>query len=62
MPHDIPTYYGRKENLFWSECAVDEEKLDIPMVLYCSDIIYKYYYRIVFLPIKCNDEVKDIHN
>ena len=32
------------------------------MVLYCSGIMYKYYSCLGFLPIKHNQEGKDIHN
>ena len=32
------------------------------MILYCSHMVYKYYSRLGFFPIKQNDEVKDIHN
>ena len=29
-------------------CVVDEEKRALPMVLYCSGMMYKYYSRIIF--------------
>ena len=32
----------------WLECAVYEDDWYIPMVLYCSVIMYKYYLRISF--------------
>ena len=30
----------------WSTYEADEENKDIPMVLYCSGILYKYYLRL----------------
>ena len=32
-------------------CAVDEEKSSLTMVLYFSDMMYKYHSRLVFSPI-----------
>ena len=46
----------------WCACAVIEENRALPMVMYCSHIIYKYYYRLRFYPIKHNEEGKDIQN
>ena len=43
---------------FWSARADYEEKLALPMVLYFSGIIYKYYSGIGFPPIKKNEEEK----
>ena len=48
--------------LYWSACEADEEKWSLPMVLYCSDMMYTYYYRLGFYPIKNNEEGKNIHN
>ena len=36
----------------WRVCEVDEHKQALPMVLYCSQIIYKYYSCLDLLPIK----------
>ena len=36
----------------WRECAVDEENRYINMVMYCSHMMYKYYSRLGFFPIK----------
>ena len=33
-------------------CAVDKNKWDIYIVLYCTGMMYKYYSRLGFLPIK----------
>ena len=46
----------------WRSCVVDEEKRDVHMIMYCSCMVYRYYSRIGFLPIKQNGEGKDIHN
>ena len=46
----------------WSACAVDEDNCYLTMVLYWSGIILKYYLRLGFLPIKHNEEGKDIRN
>ena len=46
----------------WSTCAVDEEKYAVPVVLYCSGMMYKYYSCLGFFPIKYNEEGKYIHN
>ena len=46
----------------WNACAVDEEKLALHIVLYCSGIMYKYYSRNLFFPIKHNEEGKYIYN
>ena len=46
----------------WHECRVDEENQPLTLVLYCSHIIYKYYYHLWFIPIKYNDEWVYIHN
>ena len=45
----------------WRKCAVDEEKPAIPMVLYCSGMVYKYYSYLGFLPIKHSESGKYIH-
>ena len=47
---------------FFHECAVDEENLYLHMVIYCSHMMYKFYSRFGFSPIKHNEEGKDIHN
>ena len=46
----------------WSACAVDEEKSDLPIVMHYSGMMYKYYYRLRFFPIKHNKEGKYIRN
>ena len=46
---------------FWCAYAVDEDNQDIPMVIYCSGMMHKYYSCIGFF-IKHNEEVKDSHN
>ena len=46
----------------WRECKVDVENQYLSMVLYCSHMMYSYYYRILFTPIKLNEGVKYIHN
>ena len=46
----------------WCSCAVDEDKRALPMVIYCSDMIYNYYSCLDFPPTKNNTEGKDIHN
>ena len=46
----------------WSPCELDEEKWDLPMVLYYSGMMYKYYSCVGFSYIKQNEEVNDIHN
>ena len=43
-------------------CAVYEENQALSVVMYCSDIMYKYYSHIRFLPIKHNEEVNYIHD
>ena len=40
----------------WRACAVDEEKRNLPLVMYCLCMMYKFYYRLVFLLIKHNKE------
>ena len=40
---------------FWRAWAVNEEHKSLPMVLCCSQIMYKYYYRLGFFPIKHNE-------
>ena len=46
----------------WSACAVNEEKRDPPMVIYCSVRMYKYYSSLGLFQIKYNERVKDIQN
>ena len=46
----------------WSTYAVDEDNLAMTLVMYCSEMMYKYYSGLGFLPIKNNEEVKYIHN
>ena len=41
-----------------SACEVDEEKQDLPMVMYCLHMNYKYYDTIGFPPIKHSEEIK----
>ena len=36
----------------WTSCAVNEENEGTTTVLYCSRMMYKYYDRLDFLPIK----------
>ena len=47
---------------YWSACAVDEENQAVPMVMYCSHMMYKYYSFIGFSPIIHNGEEKTIQN
>ena len=42
----------------WRACEVDEEKRDLPMVMYCIHMKYKYYYILGFSPIKHDEEIK----
>ena len=46
----------------WCSCAVDKYKWYIPMVLYCSYIMYTYYSCLGFFPSKQNEEGKYIQN
>ena len=46
----------------WHACIVDDEKQDLPTVMYCSVMMYNYYYLLGFYPIKHNEEEKDINN
>ena len=43
-----------------SACAVDDDNWSLPVVLYCSEIMYKYYSHIGFLLIKHDEEGNDI--
>ena len=45
----------------WYTCAVDEENQALPVVIYCSSIMYKYYSHLGFLLIKQNEEGNYIH-
>ena len=45
----------------WSASTVDEENLDLPMVLYCSRMIYKYYSHLECITIIHNKEGRYIH-
>ena len=36
-------------------CEFDEDNQSLPVVIYCSDMMYKYYSSIGFLPIKHNE-------
>ena len=36
-------------------CAVDKENRYLPIVMYCSGMMYKYYAHLEFLPIKHNE-------
>ena len=47
---------------YWRACAVNEENWYLPIVLYCSHMMYQYYSRLGFFPIKHNEEGKYIHN
>ena len=40
----------------WHACAVYEEKRDLPVVLYSSGMMFKYYFCFEFFPIKHNEE------
>ena len=46
----------------WHACAVDKYNKDLPLVLYCSDMMYKYDSNLGFFTNKKQREVKDIHN
>ena len=39
----------------WRAYAVDKEKQSLPMIIYCSQTMYKYYSHIGFYPIKHNE-------
>ena len=42
-----------------NDYAFNEENEALPMVLYCSDMIYKYYSHLRFVSIKHNEEGKN---
>ena len=46
----------------WRACEINEENKALPLVLYCSYMIYKYYSCLGFTPIKYNEKGKKIHN
>ena len=46
----------------WRACEVNEEGQDLPMVIYCSGIMYKHYSYLGFPQIKHNSEGKYVHN
>ena len=46
----------------WCTCTVNVENSDLPMVLYFSQMMNKYYSHLGFSPIKHNEEEKYIHN
>ena len=46
----------------WRIWVVNEENQALHMVLYCSHMMYKYYYHLECYPIKHNEEEKYIHN
>ena len=46
----------------WISYAVDEDNWSLPMAIYCSGVMYKYYSHLFLLPIKHNEEVKNIRN
>ena len=35
----------------WRTCAVNKDNKALPLVLYCSHMMYNYYSRLVFFPI-----------
>ena len=46
----------------WCACAVEKYNQSLPLVLYCSGIMYKHYPRLGVLTIKISEEGKNIHN
>ena len=36
----------------WRTCAVNEENQDMPLVMYCSQMMYKYYSLLRFYQIE----------
>ena len=40
----------------WHVCAFDEKNRDLPVVIYCSAMMYKYSYHIGFISNKHNKE------
>ena len=40
----------------WHVCTVNEENQDLPLVIYCSHKMYKYYSRLGFYPINTTRE------
>ena len=45
---------------FWCTSTVDEDNWTLTMVIYCSVMMNTYYSFLGFIPIKHNEEVKDI--
>ena len=45
----------------WHTCLVYKDNWDLPMVLYCSVMMYKYYSYFGFIPTKHNEEGKEIN-
>ena len=58
------TIIGHLVNLVIAQRAyvVDKENQPLPMVLYCSVMMYTYCSYLGFIPIKHNHEGRDIHN
>ena len=46
----------------WSACEVDKDNRALPMVMYFSGMIYKYNFYLEFIPVKKNEEGKEIHD
>ena len=46
----------------WRACTVNEKKRDLPIVMYCLGMMYKYYYWLGFFKIKQSGERNYIHN
>ena len=46
----------------WRVCEANQENQSLPLILYSLQMMYKYYFRLGFPPIKHNKEGKDIHN
>ena len=47
---------------YWCACSVDKDKQDLPMIMYCSSIMYKYYSYLGFHWLRKNEEGKDTQN
>ena len=52
------SYFFLHVEHYWCVCAFDKDNWYLSMVLYCSEIMSKYYSRLGSIPIKHNKEVK----
>ena len=44
----------------WSASKIDKDNWSLPVILYCSAMMYKYYSFLVFILVKHNEKVKYI--